>query len=326
MAKDLEQLVQDKIDRMENVPAEFLSKVEKEQIKIYKAILNKLDKVKRNSEGNIILNDYNINLLYEINDISYDAVKNSEYKQFVNDFIKEFDTQLDITSEYLDGITVNKLVIPKEAEYVVDLYKQGAYNDMFSKNNLVSQFAKPIQEVFKRAVTSEGSFVDMTESIREIILGDKEKQGRLHRYAGQIAWDAFAGSDRAGTKQLSEANDIVFFRFAGGILNDSRQFCIHRNNHYFHIKEIELWGQMKEYDESKKKFVTIKEWKSENGWKGMITGTNSQNIFTNLGGHNCRHSLIPVPISVVPKKDIKRVLDLGFIELSKKQKAILEIK
>ena len=326
MAKDLEQLVQEKIDRMENVPAYFLIKVEKEQLKIYKAILKKLDSVKRNSDGLIILNDHNINILYDINDIAYEAVKNSDYKQFVNEFIKEFDTQLDITSEYMDGITTNKLVIPKEAEYIVELYKKGAYNDMFSKNNLVSQFAKPIQDIFKRAVTSEGSFVDMTESIREIVIGDKEKQGRLHRYTGQIAWDAFAGSDRAGTKQLSEANDIVFFRYAGGILNDSREFCVHRNNHYFHIKEIELWGEMKEYSDSQKNFVTIKEWKKENGWKGMIAGTNPQNIFTNIGGYNCRHSLVPVPISAVPKKDIERVLELGFINLSKSQKSILKIK
>lgn len=326
MSKDLEKLVQDKIDRMESVPKDFLSKVEKEQINIYKAILKKLDKVKRNDDGFIILNEHNIDLLNEINDISVDIVRNSDYKNFVKDFIKEFDTQIDITTQYIGGITESKIVLPKDADLIVDLYKKSAYNEMFAKNNLVAQFSKPIHDLFKKAVTSEGSFVDMTESIREIVVGDKEKQGRLHKYASQIAWDAFAGSDRAGTKQLSEANDIVFFRFAGGILNDSRQFCIHRNNHYFHIKEIELWGQMKEYDESKKKFVTIKEWKSENGWKGMIAGTNSQNIFTNLGGHNCRHSLIPIPISVVPKKDIKRVLDLGFIELSKKQKAILEIK
>lgn len=326
MAKDLDAIVQEKIDRMENVPAEFLSKVEKEQLTIYKAILKKLDSVKRNSDGNIILNDHNIDLLYSINDIASDIVRNSEYKKFVNDFIKEFDTQLDLTSEYIEGIADSKFVFPKDAESVVTLYKKGAYNDMFSKNNLVSQFAKPIQDVFKRAVTSEGSFVDMTESIRNIVVGDKDSLGRLHKYAGQIAWDAFAGSDRAGTKQLSEANDIVFFRYAGGLVEDSRQFCVHRNNHYFHIKEIELWGQMKEYDEASKKFVTIKEWKKDNGWKGMIAGTNSQNIFTNLAGHNCRHSLIPVPLSAVPKSDVKRVLDLGFITLNKNQKTILKIK
>lgn len=326
MSKELEQLVQDKIDRMESVPKDFLSKVEKEQIKIYKAILNKLDKVKRNEDGFIILNEYNIDLLNEINDISADIVRNSDYKKFVNEFIKEFDTQIEITTQYIGGITENNIVVPKDADLVVELYKKSAYNEMFAKNNLVAQFSKPIHEIFKKAVTSEGSFVDMTESIRDIVVGDKEKQGRLHKYASQIAWDAFAGSDRAGTKQLSEANDIVFFRYAGGLVEDSRQFCVHRNNQYFHIKEIEKWGEMKEYSENVKKFVPIKEYKAELGWRGMIAGTNPQNIFSNLGGHFCQHSLIPVPISAVPKKDIQRSIELGFIKLNKKQKAILEIK
>lgn len=317
MANELEKLVQDKVERIENVPKEFLTKVEKEQLSIYKKILRLIDKTKRDSNGFIILNDANIDLLNEINNEVVSIVRTSDYKDFVNDFIKEFDGQLDINNEYFDNITGGVTVVPKDSEQIVALYKRGALNDLLSKQALMSEFAKPINDLFKKAVTTEGSFVDLTESLRTIVVGDSEKQGKLRKYAGQIAWDAFAVSDRAYTKQLSEANDMEWFRYAGGLVEDSRPFCMDKNGGYYHKKEVENWGKQKQYNGTK--YVKMP------AWKGMIEGTTPQNIFTNLGGHRCLHSLIPVPISVVPKKDIQRCLDLGFIKLSDKKKKSLKV-
>lgn len=318
MSKRLDQLIQDKLDRLESVPNEFVSGVEKEQIKIYKKILSLLNELDKS--GDIVdLTDKNVNILLEINNEIVKIVRTSGYKELVEDFIKEFDGQLKINNIFLEESLGDSFIVSKDSDQIVSIYKQGAFNDLYSKNALLQSIANPINEALKKTLTTNGSFIDLTEEIRSIIVGDSEKQGKLKIYAGQIAWDTFATSDRAYTKSVSDANNIQFYRYAGGLVEDSRSFCIHRNNNYYHKKEIEMWGKGKEYSESKKKFVNIRE------WKGRIDGTNESNIFTNLGGYRCLHSIIPVPLSAVPKEDLLKAKELGFLSISKKQEKILGI-
>lgn len=317
MSKKTEDLIREKLDRLENIPLDYITNVEREQKKILRSILELLDEIEREN-GVVVLNDRNIDILSEIDNKIVKVIQGSDYKRFTNEFIKEFDVQLNINNFYISEVIKN-VVLPKESEIIVHLYKESAFNDLFGKNSLLQTIAKPVHNELKKTIASEGSFIDLTENIRTLIVGDSEVQGKLKTYAGQIAWDSFATSDRAYTKQISDANDIQFYRYAGGLVEDSRSFCIHRNNKYFHIKEIEKWGENKEYNESKEKFVSIKE------WKGKIDGTNKQNIFTNLGGYRCLHSLIPVPLSAVPKEYLKHAEKLGFLKVTEKQRQILGI-
>lgn len=319
MAKDLSKILKEKVERLESVPQNFLDSVEKQELSIYKELLKSFDKLERNNDGFILLNNKNIDLMAEINGNIVKIVRTSDYESLVNDFIKEFDTQIDLNNVYFEGITESSLVVPKESVKLVELYKQSAFNDLYSKNALMSSFAKPINEILRKTVTSEGSFVEMAEDIRNIVVGDKNKLGKLRSYAGQIAWDTWITSERAYTKQVSDANNIEWFRYAGGLVEDSRQFCVHRSNKYYHKKEIEMWGNNKEWSQIKQKFVTIKDWPEK------IEGTNEQNIFTNVAGWNCRHSLVPVSILSVPKDVVKDAIDKGFVKLSKKQKESLKI-
>ncbi len=318
MSKRLDQLIQEKLDRLESVPNNFVSGVDKEQIKIYKKILSLLNELDRS--GDVVdLNDKNVNILLEINNEIVKVVRTGGYKELVEDFISEFDGQLEINNTFFEESLGKTFIVSKDSEQIVSIYKQGAFNDLFSKNSLLQSIANPVNEALKETLTTNGSFIDLTEQIRSIIVGDSEKQGKLKTYAGQIAWDTFATSDRAYTKSVSDANNIQFYRYAGGLVEDSRSFCIHRNNNYYHKKEIEMWGKGKEYSESKAKFVNIKE------WKGRIEGTNENNIFTNLGGYRCLHSIIPVPLSAVPIHDLLKAKELGFLSISKKQEQILGI-
>ncbi len=59
----------------------------------------------------------------------------------------------------------------------------------------------------------------------------------------------------------------------------------------------------------------VKRFPEENGneWDGMIAGTNSGNILTNLGGWNCLHSLVYVKASEVSAGDKNRAKSKGLI-------------
>ncbi len=60
-----------------------------------------------------------------------------------------------------------------------------------------------------------------------------------------------------------------------------------------------------------------------NGWAGMYKGTNADNIMTWLGGYNCKHSIIPVSLAIVPMSVIQRAIDAGYFKPTKAEQELL---
>jgi len=63
--------------------------------------------------------------------------------------------------------------------------------------------------------------------------------------------------------------DYKKFRYEGGLISDSRDFCVERDGHEFFIEDGKSWN---EYE-----------------WKGKIPGVD---FFVQVGGYNCRHWLV----------------------------------
>jgi hypothetical protein len=85
---------------------------------------------------------------------------------------------------------------------------------------------------------------------------------------------------------------LEFYLFSGSPLDKSRPWCLDRKGQYFHEKEIESWAN--------------------EDWKGKNPLTTKSSIFILVGGFNCTDQLIPVHISIVPKDELQRAIDLGF--------------
>ena len=75
---------------------------------------------------------------------------------------------------------------------------------------------------------------------------------------------------------------LTWYRYIGGVIRTSRDFCIERDGGYYHQEEIEEWA--------------------DEDWDGKIDGTDAETIFSYCGGYNCRHDLIPVHESSVPNE------------------------
>jgi len=90
---------------------------------------------------------------------------------------------------------------------------------------------------------------------------------------------------------LDVANKINsrYFLYSFGTVEDTRDFCKERNGKIFHELEIREW--------------------SDDSWQGKNKDTNESNIFFLLGGYNCQHILIAVPIQQVPKSVIERAVE-----------------
>lgn len=72
---------------------------------------------------------------------------------------------------------------------------------------------------------------------------------------------------------------LQFVRFNGPFDDRNRDFCSERVGHYFHVEEVKEWVNLE--------------------WDGKIPGTNTSNIFSLLGGYNCRHILEYVDVGTV---------------------------
>lgn len=128
------------------------------------------------------------------------------------------------------------------------------------------------KEVLK-ALTSGGTREDIISKLLDTI---GKAEGYVQTYVD-------TGLSVVGRERIAEtAKDLglVWYRYIGGVIQTSRDFCTERDGGYYHESEIEEWA--------------------DEDWDGKIDGTNSETIFSYCGGWNCRHELIPVHESSVP--------------------------
>lgn len=283
-------LIELKTKRLESVPDELLTRIERVQKQVLPQVMDLISLLDRDSGGFVELTDKNLRLLTNIQSQLRDVLQTSEYREFVDEFVQEFEVQAGVSDELFKTIFTDFATDPK-ALRLVQLAQRSA-RDLFMEGITDEAFADAIYKQLDLAISNKASFAETVRNIQEIVIGDSEKDGKILQYAKQVAHDQFALSDRAYTSAVSENIGAEWFLYAGNTIKTSREFCVERHNHYYYYKEIESWA-------------------SED-WDGKIATTNAQTIFTTAGGWNCRHSIIPVSIFIVPKTVIEKAISDGW--------------
>jgi hypothetical protein len=229
----------------------------------------------------------------------------SKYTAAVKSFAQQFDVQQSINEQYYNEL-LDYTPTPTVAA-ISSIHKTKALELLLS-GSASAQFYNPIIDIITESVTTNAGFVETVRAVRAAVVGGNMGTGSvlyggLSRYVRQIAYDSMAIADRAYSSQVADEMDIEFYRYTGGEIDDTREFCAVRNGNYYHRIEIEEWA-----DEE---------------WAGKHRSTTSGSIFTLLGGYNCKHSLIPVSITNVPLDVVQNALDMGYITLSDAQKQVL---
>lgn len=302
----LTEIISEKVTRLDSVPDKLQSSIAKSQKKIFEEILVLLDKLDKSKTGEILTSVKNIEIIEEIIDDLKKVFYTSDYTAAVKEFAGEFDTQGKI----------NKSLITKSLETaefsalsaaVLKAEKKAAV-ELLLGSSIDKEFFNPIKGTIQDAINSGRPIRELIHDIRIIAEGEEGKLGRLERYAGQIANDAFATADRAHTNAIANELDAEWYRYVGGLLKDSRDFCEDRNNNYYHKKEVEAWGAGD---------VTAgitNPTETDSDWAGKNQQTDAATIFILLGGFNCKHALIPVLLSAVPPEVVERNVENGNYE------------
>lgn len=274
-----------KIDeRLQTIPDEWFDVVGKSQLQLFDNI-DKLIKQLDVKDGLIVNNDRNNTILAQIDNIINETLFSSN-------------------SDYLNGLTNYGAGILEQGRLIQDWFAANISNytpsetyaqqmrrlsiravDKFTEDYLRVTYNQPLKDLVQQSLTAGVTPQQMTESVKQYILGTDELDGKLVKYAKTIGRDLFSAADRELTVYISDDLGLVWYLYAGGTVNDSREFCVERAGKYFHRNEIESWVSL--------------------SWQGKAP-VNEGTIFILLGGYNCLHVLLPVDISAVPADVIER--------------------
>lgn len=300
----LDDLLKEKTDRLESVPDRLVERIQSAERSLLAQINILLGEFDRDQNGNLLANVNNLTRLQALKPRLEELFVGSEYVEAVREFAQEFDKQTGLNKEYYDALM--DYVESSELTAMTQLNKQQAVG-LLMEGAIDANFFDPIVGVMTESVNTNASFVETVQAIKIITQGGEVDGsvvlGRLSRYAKQIAYDSMAISDRTYNQQVAKEMDIQFYRYTGGTINDTRDFCSQRNGRVWHKNEIEQWSGLQ--------------------WQGKHRATSSGTIFVLLGGYNCRHSLIPTPLSLVPLEDLQRNLTNGNLTLSDRERQIL---
>ena len=303
----IEKLIREKTDRLETVPTELLTKLQKLEKEIFPQVLELVSRLERDASGFVKFNKKNVEISGAIREQLRRVLLTSEYTAIVADFAEEFDTQEGVTNSLLNE-TFPDFIPGGLASDIVKQSKKETV-EIFINGITDEAFADAISKQVTLAVNNNGSFTDTLKIIRQIVIGDEEVDSKIQQYAQQVAHDQFALADRAYTSQVSEEIGAEWFFYSGSEIKTTRPFCAERHNQYFYYKEIERWGEG-----FKTEGLSLPN--KTGDWAGKIDGTNEKTIFTTAGGWNCRHSIIPVSILNVPKSVIERNMNEGYFKPS----------
>lgn len=145
------------------------------------------------------------------------------------------------------------------------------------------------KQLLSRAVTSQMSMKAFIKIIKDNINGTDEKKGLLDRQLKRYAYDTYQQYDASYNKKLAEEFDMKYFIYQGGIIKDSRDFCVCHNNKVFSIEESELWktwipSDCDDYTEGWPKAKDLSEHPGYMDYPGY-------DPLVDRGGYNCRHIL-----------------------------------
>lgn len=125
-------------------------------------------------------------------------------------------------------------------------------------------------EIKQLASTSvqSGSLTKLRSDIKGLIQGSPDKLGLVESHYDRFAKDTFAVFDRSYNNIIADEVGLDHALYQGGLVADSRDFCIERDGLVWTREEIASWADL--------------------SFQGK---PDSYDPFIDLGGFNCRHSL-----------------------------------
>ena len=277
-------ILERKLDLIESAPLKFEEAVLRAQRELFDDLINLMGDLEKKG-GNFANSPANRAAVDRIIERASKVLIDGPYAEALVEYITSIQMGVLLTNDYFKAMTA----FEQKAAYRATI-KQAIeqVTDLFDKDAIGQVLINPLKTMLSTQVDLGAGFGDTVRTLRNFIEGNPalDLEGKLSRYVKQNAVDAFAQTDRLYTEIVTKDLGLKWRRYAGSLVADSREFCVHRAGGYFHEDEIRAWASL--------------------DWQGKNKNTNADNIFTLVGGHQCNHTLMPVLEDIVPKEDRDR--------------------
>ena len=145
------------------------------------------------------------------------------------------------------------------------------------------------KQLMSKAVTSQMNMKDFVGIVKESITGTEEKIGALERQFNRFAYDSYQQYDAAYNKNLANEFGMKYFIYQGGLIKDSRDFCVCHDGKVWSIEETLTWMDWVPADCEYPEGYEVKQ-KDINS-KPSYMGYAGYDPLVDRGGYNCRHIL-----------------------------------
>lgn len=249
------------------------SQIEKELLAEVEGLIKKLSI----ENGKIVYNQKNINIVNDIEAKIKKIVSQSKYRSQVNDYLKNFEqiTEAAKKEQRDNDVKIGKIKFSDIQKTSIDI----TVNKMLG-TGLDVNFVQPVKDIVFNSIVAGGSVADAELQLKGLVIGDAERQGKLTRYATQIARDSIYGYDGRIQSLIASELGMDCYSYEGSLIKDSRPQC---------VRWVEDFSGLLKFTELKKEIA----WAYKNG-TGMIPDTTPDNFAMNRGGYNCRHTVTAV--------------------------------
>jgi len=248
------------------------------------------------TRGDVLLN--NINNLGIINKIKVQLERfiiNNQYKSDVKDFVGSYNQIQQISNSYFAQF--NAKYQPKATiKAIKQTAIESTLNGLF-ENGIQIGVTDGLRKILQTNINAGGSYVHLTDQLRDYMLGSNNLEGALQRYVKTYATTAINQYTAEYNNAISSDLGLEWYGYSGSLLTTSRDFCLKCvEKRYIHISEF---PKLLEGDFGYLGQIPLA--KTTGLPKGMMEGTNEQNLVRRRGGWNCGHQMIAVSEMVVPK-------------------------
>lgn len=187
-----------------------------------------------------------------------------------------------------------------DAQYIKSLQKQTILQaeSLLANEGIELTLKQPIVNILNQNINTGAAYKDLLNQLRTFIIGNDQVEGSLLRYSRQITTDTLFNYNRALQEAVSANSGLEWIKYVGGVTEGTknksgkstggtREFCAERMGRYYKKDDVEKWA--------------------DRDWQGKRKGTTKSTIFIYAGGYNCKHQIVYVDESAVPKanKDAK---------------------
>lgn len=231
-----------------------------------------VDKLEIDENGNVLNNDKNRKLLFEIDDV-FKEYQKKEARKTIELLLNSVASIMAFNQGYfqaIDGKARTLELMPKVKDFMKGWL--GIQGNVVEPNGYIEKLVAndpakiALKNTAMKIVIGQEGFENAKKQIKTLIDGNKDSMGALEKHHKNFAFDLYSQIDRATSDVIRNDLGFEFAIYEGGIIETSRIFCEEHDGKIYHISEI-------------KKF-NPKEAKPPN-----------YNPITDLGGYGCRHHL-----------------------------------